>query len=136
MRTLTITLVTAFVVLLALRLPAASRGFDREERGNSQVVVVGTIGCFPDGLNSVVLLIDAGLGVELGAIPSTDQRPLAVAKDQSEECSGLIPPLPRRFRIGFVRSAAVQSKQLSFSASSALDALTRSSRRLARWRGR
>ena len=129
MRTLTITLVTAFALLLAQQLTAGADGPDREKGRNSQVVVAGTIGCFPDGLNSVVLLIDAGLGVELGAIPSFDPRPLAVAKDQSEECSELIPPLPRRFRIASVRSAAVHSKQLSFSASCALAAPTLSSGR-------
>jgi len=93
MRTLTITLVTAFAILLAQQLTAAPPGLDREESGNPQVVVAGTIGCFPDGLNTVVHQIDAGIGVGLEAIGAPDQRPLAIARDQSEECSDLIPPL-------------------------------------------
>ena len=45
MRTLAITLVTAFVFLLGLQLTAASSGRDREERGASQAVVAGSIRC-------------------------------------------------------------------------------------------
>jgi hypothetical protein len=89
MRTLTIILVAAFVFLLAQQLTAASPGLDQEKSGASQVVVAGSIQCFPDGgLNFVGFGIGAGLGVGLGEIGSAD--PLAVARDQSEECSDLI----------------------------------------------
>jgi hypothetical protein len=92
MRTLTITLVTAFAILLAQQLTAASTGLDQEKSGASQVVVAGTIQCFSDGgLNFVGIGLDAGLGVGLEKIGSNDG--LAVARDQSEECSDLIPRL-------------------------------------------
>ena len=135
MRTLTITLVTAFALLLAQQLTAGADGPDREKGRNSQVVVAGTIGCFPDGLNSVVLLIDAGLGVELGAIPSFDQRPLAVAKDQSEECSELIPPLAEEVpdRICEIGSSSQQATELfGFVCTGRADAVIRAVGKMAR----
>ena len=92
MRTFTIALVAAFVLLFAQQLTAASRGLDRGERGASQVVVAGTIGCFIlDGESNanVSLVTRAGLGV-IGLIPDRD---LAQAPDLSEECSDLIPRL-------------------------------------------
>jgi len=91
MRTLTITLISALVILLTLQLAAASRGSDREEHGASQAVVAGTIGCFIfDGeLNAVALTIRAGLGV----IGLVNNRDVAQAVDLSEECSDLIPRL-------------------------------------------
>ncbi len=94
MRTLTITLVAAFVLLLAQQLTAASRGLDQEEHGASQAVVAGTIGCFVfDGeLNAVALTTRAGLGV----IGFSSDRDLAQAVDLSEECADLIPSLAER----------------------------------------
>ncbi len=92
MRTLTITLVAAFVFLFAQQLTASPPGLDREESGASQAVVAGTIGCFIfDGeLNAVALTTRAGLGV-IGLVP--DSRDLAQAVDLSEECADLIPSL-------------------------------------------
>ncbi len=64
MRTLTITLVIAFVFLLTQQLTVAHAGGELEESGASQAVVAGIVGCFLDGgLNSVALRVDAGLGV-------------------------------------------------------------------------
>ena len=91
MRTLTVTLLAAFVVLLAQQLIAAPPGLGRGEHGASQAIVGGTIGCFIfDGeLNAVALTTRAGLGV-IGLI---NDRDLAQAVDLSEECSALIPRL-------------------------------------------
>jgi hypothetical protein len=90
MRTLTIILASIIVFLLAQQLTAASPGLDQENSGASQqVVVAGSIQCFPDGgLNFVGFGVNAGLGVGLEEIGSTGA--LAVARDQSEECSDLI----------------------------------------------
>ena len=97
MRTLTISLVTVVVFLFAQHLTAAPPGFDQEKGGASQVVVSGTTACWLDGgLNRVQHQIDATIGVGLGAIGAPDQRPLAVARDQSEECSDLIPRLAEK----------------------------------------
>ena len=90
MRTLAITLVAAFLFLLAQQLTAAESGLDREERGASQAVVAGLIECFLDReSNRVFLQIEAGLG----PISSTIDRNLAGAVDLSQECSYLIPRL-------------------------------------------
>ncbi len=93
MRTLTITLVTAFVLLLAQQPTAAAHGRDREKGGASQAVVAGDVGCFLDGgLSAVNLRINALLGV-IGnaALFPGEGLALAGAVDLSEECSDLIP---------------------------------------------
>jgi hypothetical protein len=89
MRTLTITLVAAFVFLLAQQLTAASPGFDQEQSGASQVVVSGTVSCWLDGgLSRVGFGVEAGIGVGLGEIGSVGG--FATARNQSEECSDLV----------------------------------------------
>jgi hypothetical protein len=93
MRTLAITLVTAFVFLLGLQLPAASRGRHSEERGASQAVVAGFIGCWvsaPAESNSTVLL---RTGETLGVVGISTGGDLVEAVGLSEECSDLIPRL-------------------------------------------
>ena len=91
MRTLTIILVTAFVFLLSLQLTAASRERYSEERGASQAVVAGLMGCFPIGeLNQVFIRIDVGLGV-IGI--SNDGSPSVALSAVSEECLDLLPAL-------------------------------------------
>ena len=92
MRTVTITLVIAFVLLLAQQLTAGPHGHDRKERGPSQAVVAGDVGCFPDGgLNAVALRINALLGV-IGSAALFPGEGLSLGKafDLSEDCSDLI----------------------------------------------
>ncbi len=92
MRTLAITLVAAFLFLLAQQLTAAEGGLDSERRRPSQAVVAGLIECFLDReLNRVFIQIEAGL--EVNSISSTIGRNLAAAVDLSQECSYLIPRL-------------------------------------------
>ena len=102
MRTLTITLVTAFVFLLSQQLPAASRGPDREERGASQAVIAGSIKCFfgPE-FRRVALDTFGGLGIIATPIPTDQFSSFGVSTGPlAEECSELIPSLtehvPRR----------------------------------------
>ncbi len=102
MRTLTITLVAAFVVLLAQQLTAASRGFDREEHGASQAVIAGSIKCFfgPE-FRRVALDTFGGLGIIATPIPTDQFSSFGVSTGPlAEECSELIPFLteqvPRR----------------------------------------
>jgi hypothetical protein len=91
MRTIIITLSSALVFLAAHQIAAAPTGPDPGKSGASQAVVSGSIQCFPDGgLNTVGMSVEAGLGAGLGAI---SQGTLAVAKNQSEDCSELIPAL-------------------------------------------
>ena len=95
MRTLTITLVTAFVFLFSQQLTVAHADGDRKERGASQAVIAGAIKCFFDNpeFRHVALETFGGLGII--AIPIPEQfgsfgfssGPLA------EECSELIPSL-------------------------------------------
>jgi len=90
MRTLSIALIAAFVFLLGLQLTAASRGRDSEERGLTQAVVAGFIGCWlsdPGEANSTVLL---RTGEALGVIGFSNGGDLVEAVGLSEECSDLI----------------------------------------------
>ena len=88
MRTLTITLVTAFIVLLALQLTAASRGFDREEHGTSQAVVQGSIAC---NSSEASFDVGGGLGVLAIPIPHPDASRFNVFVRHAEDCSDLLP---------------------------------------------
>ena len=98
MRTLIITLASAFVFLLAQQLTAASRGFHPQERGASQAVIAGSIKCATSPeVNSTGLVIVGGLGVL--AIPTTAptqvggvQLPLSFTH-HAEDCLDLIPAL-------------------------------------------
>lgn len=85
MRTLAITLVAAFVFLFAQQLTAASRGFHPGERGASQAVVTGTVGC----ANPIASQSGASLGIngELGVVGTTG---LYVFVNHTEDCSALI----------------------------------------------
>ncbi len=87
MRTLSITLVTAFVFLLGLQLTAASRERHPEERGASQAVVAGSLLCDPASTGAA-LNTSGGLGVL--AFPTAS---LNVFIDHDEDCLGLIPAL-------------------------------------------
>ena len=90
MRTLTITLISAFVILLAQQLTATSRGFDREEHRASQGVLTGVFACSsPESI--AVFDVHAGLGVL--AIPTTDRTSLSVLTEHAEDCLDLIPAL-------------------------------------------
>ena len=90
MRTLTITLATAFVFLLAQQLPAASDGPDREKGGASQAVITGNLLCDPQSTGAALNTF-GGLGVL--AIPTTSFN---VFIDHDEDClptSSLRPPV-------------------------------------------
>ncbi len=90
MRTLTITLVTAFVVLLAQQLTAASRGFDRQEHGTSQAVLTGAIACSsPES----VARFDVHQGLGVLAIPTPEPPSLSVRVEHAEDCLDLLPAL-------------------------------------------
>ena len=115
MRTLSITLVTAFVFLLVQQLPAAADGADREKGGASQAVVAGDVGCFLDGLNTVNLRVNALLGV-IGnaALFPGEGLILAKAVDLSEECSDLIPRITERLpdrvcEIGSTKNVGIEA---------------------------
>ena len=89
MRTLTITLATAFVFLLAQQLTAASPGLDQEERGASQAVLIGSIACAPDGH----AVFDIGWGLGVLAIPTPHPNSLNVFVEHDEDCLDLLPAL-------------------------------------------
>ncbi len=90
MRTLTITLATAFVVLLTLQLAAASRGFDREEHGASQAVLTGAIAC---SSTESVARFDVHQGLGVLAIPTAEPSSLSLLVDHAEDCLDLLPAL-------------------------------------------
>jgi hypothetical protein len=102
MRTLTITVVAAFVFLLGLQLTTDSRGDDREERGASQAVIAGSIKCFfGQEFRSVALDTFGGLGIIATPIPTDQFSSFGVFSGPlAQECSELIPSLteqvPRR----------------------------------------
>ena len=89
MRTLTITLVTAFVFLLAQQLVAAADGPGREKGGASQAVVTGSLVCVNN--HGAALETFGGLGVL--AIPTTDGTSLIVFSEHAEDCLDLLPAL-------------------------------------------
>jgi len=94
MRTLTITLVTAFVFLLAQQLAAAPPGLDREESGASRAVVAGAIKCFPQDFpqeNSTVVALEIGGG--LGVVGLSPNFAVFADASQAGNCSDLIPVL-------------------------------------------
>jgi hypothetical protein len=91
MRTLTITLGTAFVFLLGLQLTAASRERNSGERGASQAVVTGSLLCDPES-TAAALTTDGGFGVL--SIPTAS---FAVYFDQDGDCSSFLPALAEQF---------------------------------------
>jgi hypothetical protein len=98
MRTVSITIVAAFVVLLGLQLTAASRGPELEERGASQAVIAGSIKCFFEPEVHVGLETFGGLGILAIPRPPEQFSSFAVfAGPLAEECSDLIPFLIEQF---------------------------------------
>ena len=99
MRTLTIALVTAFVLLLAQQITAAPPGLDRDERGASQAVVSGAIKCFPQDFpqeSSTIVGIEIGGGLGITGLPLRGDNPNFAAfadASQAGDCSDLIPAL-------------------------------------------
>ncbi len=89
MRTLTITLITAFVFLLAQQLVAAADGPDRGKGGASQAVVTGSLVCVNN--HGAALETFGGLGVL--AIPTTNGTSLIVFSEHAEDCLDLLPAL-------------------------------------------
>ena len=99
MHTLTITLVAAFVFLLAQQLTAAADGPDQGKGGASQAVVSGTIKCFPQDFpqeSSTIVGLEIGGGLGITGLPLRGDNPnFAAFADVSQvgDCSDLIPAL-------------------------------------------
>ena len=102
MCTLTIALIAAVVVLLSQQLTAADDDRrDREERGNSQAVIGGSINCvtLPEvrfvGVNTF-----GGLGILATLNPTGEFRSFGFSIQHAQDCSDLMPALaelvPRR----------------------------------------
>ncbi len=99
MRTLTIALIAALVFLLSQQLTAADDDRpDREERGNSQAVIGGSINCV-DG-NFVGVNTFGGLGILATPNPTGEFRSFGFGIQHAQDCSDLMPALaelvPRR----------------------------------------